>query len=1027
MPPGSSAYKTNVNRQKTRKWIEARVQSYDGDDWGNEYDDEEPDDELDPPKHSDAHAPSQPVNPPGQARATQPAAPTSAVRQYSASGFQGAAMDPSTSQGQTPSAPQSGAAAVPSRFPPRKESITAQDVPDASDLACQPGPQQRWAEGRPASPQGAKSPGTPGKPLPIIRPADIYRRHMEQEREKERRSADSSRPSLDSSLGRAGERPGSPAKTPQDAAVTVQHVDDAPEDVSDAASGPKSDVELVAEPRSEFGSTGLGIVASQGQGAPAESTATNNFGQQPGFVSQQCESVRSPAWQQEDRQRFSTSPKLPDLARLSAFGEDLFSNPASSPRSFPDGPSLSATADSSATPMTPENLAPAEKPGAAGAQPTSPTGAFPEASPAAAKPPKGIDDAVSREVAAAPSSEQSTDFRTDTPRGLESGPASILHPSSFDKAEGQQDPEHHVLARAGSPISEHDESEEEEDNKPAGTQQVPGGSSEQPRSEPSRMMPVPSLPPLRTTDGTSSPNTAAEGASSPSPRCSTEPHASSPASVGVASEIAPTAPLNPNKHHVPDEFQSEGPARTATMSTITNPSPAKESDRLREEIIRSLSPERPSEDHVAITGEQSSSMSARQNTRESSYLSDVYGDYWSPSEDLPEQKASQDVKIDNAIMEEEPVSYASQEPETKRDSSDVPASVPPAQVTPAAEPEARPALNRNRFSWEVDPDEGNISPGPGITPSPGVEVAMSPLSDFTQPSEAAIASPALGTEGPPTKAPDGDGPEAKTDAGVRNISHPVSQLSIVPTEPGSPGLEPPSPVSMMTDKNGPASPPATAGIRELSLAEEKGGAQSSYVAVSPTPPMETHPALADVSRPSAEAAPAVGSGGKTQVPAFREILDLPTIKQRIETYRSTRTSFASGDIEMYGWLGTMRAQGPEHGTSTSSLRDNIFNAHPQLSPVRPGSGPQAVPAEQPYYQQYLNANASSPGLQGSHSGRIGLSASSSMPYTSSDLRHSSGQVGAKSKELLLAAGKASKGLFSKGKNKLRGSGDRVLP
>ncbi|KHO00395.1 uncharacterized protein MAM_01173 [Metarhizium album ARSEF 1941] len=46
-PSGSSAYQVNVNRTKTKKWVEAKVQSYDGDDWGaDEYGDAEPEEEL---------------------------------------------------------------------------------------------------------------------------------------------------------------------------------------------------------------------------------------------------------------------------------------------------------------------------------------------------------------------------------------------------------------------------------------------------------------------------------------------------------------------------------------------------------------------------------------------------------------------------------------------------------------------------------------------------------------------------------------------------------------------------------------------------------------------------------------------------------------------------------------------------------------------------------------------------------------------------------------------------------------------
>lgn len=81
------------------------------------------------------------------------------------------------------------------RFPPRKSSLS-QDTP-ILEPSLQPASSTSTTDGTPASDNP--------KPLPFIRPADIYKR-MEEEREKERRSQESSRPSIDSNASRPKER-----------------------------------------------------------------------------------------------------------------------------------------------------------------------------------------------------------------------------------------------------------------------------------------------------------------------------------------------------------------------------------------------------------------------------------------------------------------------------------------------------------------------------------------------------------------------------------------------------------------------------------------------------------------------------------------------------------------------------------------------------------------------------------------------------------------------------------------------------
>lgn len=85
----------------------------------------------------------------------------------------------------TPTAPQPTSA---SRFPPRKSSLS-HPMPAEPPL-----PRDSAQSTPPASRQ--RAPSNPNKPLPFIRPSDIYKR-MDDERNRERESMDEERPSLD--------------------------------------------------------------------------------------------------------------------------------------------------------------------------------------------------------------------------------------------------------------------------------------------------------------------------------------------------------------------------------------------------------------------------------------------------------------------------------------------------------------------------------------------------------------------------------------------------------------------------------------------------------------------------------------------------------------------------------------------------------------------------------------------------------------------------------------------------------------
>jgi len=225
------SFKTNVNRAKTKKWVQAKKNAYDGDDWGDydEYDeygaygaDQEPAPSQPAPaqQHQQqryyASGPPQPQRTHTDRSFTEPyqQGPAESARRnsfeageenrvFSASMAQSSQQQHQHQQqgyGQQPygqaqrdfappplhtqvSPMPSDIGASPVRtqqFPPRKSSIGQTESPIAP-MSTSPRPRT----------------GSSDKPLPFVRPADIYKR-MEEEKQRERASLESSRPSLDS-------------------------------------------------------------------------------------------------------------------------------------------------------------------------------------------------------------------------------------------------------------------------------------------------------------------------------------------------------------------------------------------------------------------------------------------------------------------------------------------------------------------------------------------------------------------------------------------------------------------------------------------------------------------------------------------------------------------------------------------------------------------------------------------------------------------------------------------------------------
>jgi hypothetical protein len=191
------------------------------------------------------------------------------------------------------------------RFPARKSSLSQSVGPDLDTImpssvdTTTPKP---WATaGRSSSPSTAlrapTSPSSTGKNLPFIRPADIYKRA-----EEDRQSMESSRPSMDSLMGNRNS-----IDSPLKQRPGRNSLD---EDGSETGRRLQPMLDTVTERKSEYGFDGF-IISN-----PAGRT---------GLSSNSLQSSGIDNLNVVGERRQSTSPKLPDLNRISGFGMDMFS------------------------------------------------------------------------------------------------------------------------------------------------------------------------------------------------------------------------------------------------------------------------------------------------------------------------------------------------------------------------------------------------------------------------------------------------------------------------------------------------------------------------------------------------------------------------------------------------------------------------------------------------------------------------------------------------------------------------------
>ncbi|RYP13877.1 hypothetical protein DL765_006665 [Monosporascus sp. GIB2] len=1057
--PSGTSYKANVNRTKTRKWVEAKAQNYDGDDWGNDSYDDEPEVPPSPPKPTGfrqlgqtsqtrpppdarpsdflpssrtfsqpsladppepALGPRSPSVPPVLQRPTPPTNAKPGPVQAS-SGMVADSAQQSSVPGRYPNEQVSSAQSadarhngqpngypgrsspapsttgqVPSLFPPRKSSMSRGSQQEGRDTDS------------PAHATGTS--GAPAKVLPFVRPADIYRKTGE-EKESERHSMESGRPSMDSNL--------------------------------------RSNLPPVAERESEYGMDRL----------LAES-----------HKEQSRESLR----------RLSPSPKLPEMPRMSGFGDDLFSD--SIQYSSGVAPSLPAAADSQSTttpksptsepqyssevsgpslvPRKPSSIAAADdrkewlesvmQP--AGHQPTS----ILEGPKLEAKPDIVTSSSDEQAQRGSSSAINTPDQQPKSPRPhlpgewvSETSALGSAQPTPMELAQTPQ-PAPTVDARnsqaspvtnAGVPddlepataikhlpptdnpknaagVRAELESGRDDFNSPAGEHDDTVGSEL--TASGTRHHPTPhSLPALKTENALDLRNPPKHHEQRYVPESTTGPSSGNQWTAATTPSVfAPAASLDHTRPSLAQpELVGNGRPRQSTMSTVETVSPAKESDKLREEIMKSLSLD-------PLTPQSSSgflgnpSPSEQEIPRESRYLSGVYDDYLALVEDKSPQELGQTLKNESMVASYTTTDAKQSDKPTRQVDTSIPEVQPlSSRKTPEPEPTKRP----RRFSWEQSSEQLMGSPvetrpaGQATPRESGLEEeqrAQSPAISDSKPHDNAAADPVSQSEGTGTLSQ-----KLMRPGGYRGETL------------GSPASEQSSPISIPTDNP----PRDTATDAYANSSEGKILIEPSPHPVLAPSPME-HAALSDPLEPSPSippingGTPAAPTSQQPKIMAFREILNLPSSDQRTQKFDETRNQFFGMDSGLSYWLLHMSGQLEQTSTTWPGDRQQTSSTA-QAQPPPVGMQPST---QQPYYQQYLNA--SNPNVTIGPPRKVSTGNLMGQPGSTTSGFNTGNQVGAKGKELLHAAGafgnkgvKSGMKLFNKGKSKLRErTGDKVF-
>ncbi|KIW07796.1 uncharacterized protein PV09_01720 [Verruconis gallopava] len=414
-----------------------------------------------------------------------------------------------------------------------------------------------------------------------------------------------------------------------------------------------------------------------------------------------------------------------------------------------------------------------------------------------------------------------------------------------------------------------------------------------------------------------------------------------------------------------------------------------ESDRLRRDIVRTLSPTQ--EEAPAQRG-----LDAPENrapNRRSDVILSEYESYWAGADEdddeEPKMSASALPTFAPKPLAPKPATVPESEkvlPDPKVATTLAPEAVPPpAATTSAAEApvasSTRPGFLTQRFSWEMTP-------------------ADSPVKEESEHKRSATVSEAAPPPEPPKDKLKPDDPLSL------NPKLSSEHLQVRNAEPG----ELPSP-----EERG----PSLDSIRESTPPPERSKAEG------PESPVQTPTVRETPAGPRPPSGLKPQDGQEARPPSFREILAIKSTPVRVAKYNETRLQFATMDTGLEHWLKRMAATNPEFR--------NV-----QTTVYRPAVSSMTTSTNSPSGARHKTTTSLTK-VFSSQGDRFGGPSDSPQEYrTSASPSDRTAAAALKGKDLLNKAGalggkgvskgmKEAKGLFAKGKSRFRGSGSEKAP
>ncbi len=504
--------------------------------------------------------------------------------------------------------------------------------------------------------------------------------------------------------------------------------------------------------------------------------------------------------------------------------------------------------------------------------------------------------------------------------------------------------------------------------------------------------------------------------------------------LSVASNAPPTPPAKDGPHewtssqlgYFPSPLRTNQSNETSTpmrpqmlpaLSTDNSPQDT-ENDRLRKEIVRSLTPKsakggsqlRPDDEQEPVPGRSpaaaSSPLRGAQDSVNTPLSEDDYD--W----DEPAAKETGNAKDESVFLQHENEWPTSNHLEETKEPS-VESIVSTASPVSAAR---RPAIQQ-RFSWEASTEsvgtmskrtENATSPISqpqaydtvnAITPIPQAQAYDTVESPRTIKALTDSVTPAVPLQSKPS--------DDRIDCRAQDRS------TIIPVAESDEDLrsELPPPVAKTADEP-----------RRSVDSEPDGEPLTMHYSLPEAAGKSSTPASASEHMQESPAQPSLPATRARDIP-FREILGMNTPQERIRAYHNTRQQLAMQDSGLANWLQTTGSQYPEHhdllnrnGRLLAQQSDAVHSHKP--SPSRAKFPRLGVSLGGTGQQPHAEANdASRPSLGSPSSGKL---TSQQVQEEGKKLLQSAGKIGGK-------AGGAAKGLFAKGKNKFRVSsgGDKV--